>query len=113
MRTVRLSLLVFLAAPLSIAACGGGNEAPAGSTTGTAGAGAGGGGAGGGGPSGLPCDVGQILAANCQKCHAAKPVFGAPMPLVTYDDLHAPLKSNPSKQVYEQITVRIHDDKTP
>lgn len=35
------------------------------------------------------------------------------MPLVTYADLHAPLKSDGSKKVYEQITTRIHDANDP
>jgi hypothetical protein len=37
----------------------------------------------------LPCDVASVLDANCTKCHAQPPLFGAPMPLVTYDDLIA------------------------
>jgi cytochrome c551/c552 len=114
------SRLVLLAAfSLSIAACGGGSESPAGAGGNTGGSGGSGnaggssGGAGGSGSGGLPCDVDAILQAHCQQCHAPKPVFGAPMPLVTWDDLHAPLKSDASKKVYEQVGVRIHDDKNP
>lgn len=103
---------VLLALPFSFAACGSNNE----STGGAAGAGASAGAAGtggAGGAPGLPCDVAKILATSCQSCHSAKPVYGAPMPLVTYDDLHAPLKSDPTKKVYERISLRIHDDKSP
>jgi hypothetical protein len=40
--------------------------------------------------TGLPCDVDALLKKNCQTCHAATPAYGAPMPLVTYDDLQKP-----------------------
>ncbi len=104
-------LLVSL--PLSISACGGGNDNNTGGG-GSGGSGPGGSGGSGGAPSaGLPCDVDQILEASCRSCHSASPKFGAPMPLVTHADLHAPLKSDPSKQVYEQISARIHDAQSP
>jgi hypothetical protein len=37
----------------------------------------------------LPCDVKAFLADRCQGCHAREPVNGAPMPLMTYQDLTA------------------------
>lgn len=52
---------------------------------------------------GIPCEVGKVLADNCISCHASTPQFGAPMPLVTYADLVAPAKSDPSKKVFELI----------
>ena len=111
---MRARSLLFLATTsfsLAIAACGGGSETT--SAGGSAGStSSGGGGAGGSGAS-LPCDVDAILDANCRSCHAAKPVFGAPMPLVTYADLHAPLPSDGSKKVYEQVGARIHDAQDP
>lgn len=108
-------LLAFF--PLAVAGCGGSSESP----TGGGGAGAGGshaggagaGGSGGAADSGLPCEVESILKSNCQSCHSASPKFGAPMPLVTHADVHAPLKSDASKQVYEQISTRIHDPQAP
>jgi hypothetical protein len=54
-----------------------------------------------------------VLATNCRKCHSATPQFGAPMPLVTFADLHAPAKSDPSKKVFELVPVRIADDASP
>jgi hypothetical protein len=36
----------------------------------------------------LPCGVSKILKANCQSCHSNPTQMAAPMPLVTYDDLH-------------------------
>lgn len=117
---VRLPFFVLLSIPLSIAACGDVSVEPSGAGgNGAGGSGAGGAGAAGGSggagaaPSGLPCDVEQVLVENCQMCHSAKPKFGAPMPLVTHADLHAPLKSDASKKVYEQVGVRIHDTKNP
>ena len=65
------------------------------------------------GPTGLPCDVEKVLAAGCQSCHAASPIYGAPMPLVTRADLLAPAKTDPSKKVYELVGARIHDDAKP
>lgn len=114
----RSAFVLLLSLPLSLAACGGGNNdaGPGGGGPGGQGGGSAGGagGAGGGAPSaGLPCDVDEALQKNCQLCHGASPKFGAPMPLVTRADLVAPLKSDPSKKVYEQIPVRIHDAEKP
>lgn len=110
----RSLLFALLSLPLSISACGGVSDDPSGGPGGAGGSGAGGAGGSGGAPSaGLPCDVDAILQSNCRSCHASAPKFGAPMPLVTHDDLHAPLKSDPSKKVYEQIPARIHDTQSP
>lgn len=35
----------------------------------------------------LPCDVGKVIADNCQGCHAATPMFGAPMSLMSWEDV--------------------------
>lgn len=61
----------------------------------------------------LPCDVDAVLAQSCRECHGATPAFGAPMPLVTWEDLNAPAKSNASKKVFELVGTRIHDDANP
>lgn len=87
---------------------------------GTGGGGGGGGGAEGGsspsptggGTSALPCDVDAVLAANCRQCHGATPSYGATMPLVTWNDLHAAAPSG-SGSVYEAVETRIHDDARP
>jgi hypothetical protein len=44
---------------------------------------------GGVGASSLPCDVQAVLANSCQSCHSDPPVGGAPMALMTWDDLQA------------------------
>jgi hypothetical protein len=66
-----------------------------------------------GGPSGLPCDVEKVLAQHCQKCHAASPQFGAPMPLMTWENLNARALTDESKKVYELIPLKINDDAKP
>ncbi|HEY6557800.1 MAG TPA: hypothetical protein VI072_11020 [Polyangiaceae bacterium] len=40
----------------------------------------------------LPCNVETVLKAKCQSCHAATPLYGAPLPLMTYDDTQVPYK---------------------
>lgn len=64
-------------------------------------------------PRPLPCDVTQVLAAKCQTCHGAEPSFGAPMPLVTMGDLLAPAHSDPSRQVFELLSQRVHAESQP
>jgi mono/diheme cytochrome c family protein len=44
---------------------------------------------------GLPCDVDALLAQRCRSCHV--PGGAGPMPLVSYEDLAAPAKSNAAK----------------
>ncbi|HET8938405.1 MAG TPA: hypothetical protein VFN67_33405 [Polyangiales bacterium] len=61
----------------------------------------------------LPCAVSTSLATNCQNCHGATPIGGAPMPLVTYADLMKPSHTQPGKKVYELVQTRIHDEKSP
>jgi Copper type II ascorbate-dependent monooxygenase, C-terminal domain/Copper type II ascorbate-dependent monooxygenase, N-terminal domain len=62
---------------------------------------------------GLPCDVDAALEAQCRQCHADPPRYGAPMPLETYEDMHAPAASDPSHRVFELMLARIHDDVAP
>lgn len=66
-----------------------------------------------GAPSGLPCDLEQMLVTHCQQCHLSPPRSGAPMPLVTYADLMAPARSQPSKTVAALALSRIQDTKSP
>lgn len=71
------------------------------------------GGAGAGQPTGLPCDVAEILAQNCQSCHASTPKFGAPMPLVTRADLLAAPPTTEAATVGEALVGRISDPAEP
>ncbi|MDB5219697.1 MAG: hypothetical protein JWO86_7624 [Myxococcaceae bacterium] len=63
--------------------------------------------------TGLPCAVSEVLTRRCQTCHGATPQFGAPMALVTRDDLLAASASDPAHRVYEEVALRIHDDVRP
>lgn len=87
------------------------------------------GGAGAGGPSPIGpvaggtgaaaaadfCGVSQVSAQKCQQCHAAAPLYGAPMPLVTHADFMrtraeylGPMATDPTRKVYEIIPERIN-----
>lgn len=63
--------------------------------------------------AGLPCDVDKVLANNCRSCHSAPPQFGSPMPLGSWDDLHARAPSDATKKVHELVVARIADDARP
>lgn len=108
-RTQSTIPFVLLATATALAACSGkpsdtgGTGGGTGGSTGTSTARA----------NGLPCDVDAILASGCQKCHGQTPQFGAPMSLVTHDDLNKPAVSNPARKVYELLGERVHDDKRP
>lgn len=91
-------------------ACGGSTANDAGPSSGAA---ARDGGIAGAGSAALPCDVDAILANNCRTCHSAPPRYGAPMPLMTWEHLHARAVSDPAKQVYELVTLKIANDASP
>jgi hypothetical protein len=59
------------------------------------------------------CRALGVLRENCQGCHASEPQFGAPMPLVSFDDLQAPAVSDAAAQVSEKVNARIHDAQRP
>lgn len=61
----------------------------------------------------LPCAVAEVVARNCLACHQSPPINAAPMPLVSYDALHAPAISDPSRQVWELVGERIHHPTMP
>jgi hypothetical protein len=50
----------------------------------------------------LPCDVATVLESACQPCHTSPPKNGAPMPLLTFADTHAPFTLLPT---YNQTPV--------
>lgn len=61
----------------------------------------------------LPCGVSDVLKSNCQTCHGVMQIGGAPMPLVTFADLHAPAKTQPTMKVYQLVQQRIHNMMNP
>jgi hypothetical protein len=78
---------------------------PAGASVGPAGAAA--------EPSGLPCDVAKVLAASCTDCHGRPLAEGAPVALVTYEDLVAPSLSDPNRSVAAVSLERIKETRRP
>lgn len=61
----------------------------------------------------LPCEVSRVLAANCQNCHGATPQFGAPMPLMTYDDMAKASPKNASVKTSAAALARLNDQANP
>jgi hypothetical protein len=59
------------------------------------------------------CGVQRLMQLNCQACHAAMPIAGAPMPLVTWDDFMKPASTNPNRKVHELVRERMHDTMRP
>lgn len=83
-----------------VAACGSAvteSQSVSGYSTGT---GAGGGSTsastGSAGMDGLPCDVAALLASKCVSCHSNPPLANVPEALVSYADLTAPSKGDPT-----------------
>ena len=60
---------------------------------------------------GLPCEVQALLADRCASCHTTN--GKGPMPLLSYEDLTAPSKSDPKKTVAELALARMRDDADP
>lgn len=63
--------------------------------------------------SGVPCEVGRVLQTYCLRCHGMPPSFGAPISLVSYEDLTAHSGVDPSKKVAERAVLRMHDTARP
>jgi hypothetical protein len=61
----------------------------------------------------LPCDVEMILQTSCWSCHGITALAGAPMTLLTRDDLLAPSKSDPSKTNAQLSLERIASTSKP
>ncbi len=64
-------------------------------------------------PDGLPCNIADILAEHCVGCHGQPPVGGAPMALVSYQDLtaHSPLM--PTQTIAQRALFRMQDVMSP
>jgi hypothetical protein len=63
--------------------------------------------------TGLPCDLSNLLITRCASCHGANPVAGAPMSLLSYDDLEAPSPSDPKKTNAAAALARMQDANSP
>ena len=64
-------------------------------------------------PSGLPCDVADVLAALCTSCHSDPPRSSAPEPLVTREQLLAPSAVDPSMSYAERSVIRMRAGTMP
>lgn len=61
----------------------------------------------------LPCNVAQDLRTNCQTCHGAEPQFGAPMPLITWQDVQKASITKPTEKVYQLMAERLTSTQSP
>ena len=59
------------------------------------------------------CGVRSTLQDACTSCHNEQKVAGAPMSLMTFDDLHKPAVSDKNRKVYELVQERVHDEERP
>ena len=98
--------------PLTAGGGGSGNAGNAGSgNAGSANAGSGSGASAPG--SGVPCDVATYLAAKCTGCHGNPPLPSALAGLVTYDELKATSKEDPTKNETELSVARMKNAASP
>lgn len=56
----------------------------------------------------LPCEVQEALRLGCQSCHARTPIAGAPMALITWEDMMAQSVTNPNVTVAQLVGLRIN-----
>ena len=120
-RLVKRTLLVAVALDVLVGCAGSitlpGGSGSGGQTTGSGGTGTGtasggspgGNGTGGNGgvATGMPCDVQALLQTRCVSCHSNPPASGAPMPLVTRDNLMAPSLADPPQTFAQRALTRI------
>ena len=64
-------------------------------------------------PTGLPCDVAELLTESCAECHGERLSGGAPNRLLTYEDLTAPSEADPEMTVGEVSLARMKSTKRP
>lgn len=57
---------------------------------------------------GLPCNVAAVTANRCAGCHAAVPLYGARMPLLTQGDFQRASVSNPARPVSQLALERVN-----
>jgi hypothetical protein len=101
-----------------VAACGtAATETPSvsGYSTGSGGNGSGGAAASTGtaGMEGLPCDVAALLTSKCVSCHSSPPLPNVPEALVSYADLTAPSKGDPTMSTAAMALSRMKSAVSP
>lgn len=61
----------------------------------------------------LPADVAAVVEDRCALCHGDPLAYGALMPIVDWEDTRAPSPSAPSRPVWQQMELRVHDAERP
>jgi cytochrome c553 len=61
----------------------------------------------------MPCDVANVIIDNCSSCHGAPPSNGAPMRMLTYEDLTAASPHDLTRSVAQAAIDRMRNAKTP
>jgi len=61
----------------------------------------------------LPCSVQSVLAAKCTSCHSDPPIAGSLSGLVTFADLMAPAKEDPTKNEAQVSLARMQNATSP
>jgi hypothetical protein len=64
-------------------------------------------------PTGLPCDVRDMLSARCTGCHTDPPQSGVPTGLGSYEDLMALSITDPKRKVADVALTRIQAQTRP
>lgn len=105
MHSARPFILVF--ATLAVAACSGVLD------DGTGGSGGGASTSSGNTPSGMPCEVAEIVQAHCASCHGNPPTSAAKQSLLTPADWRAPSPTNPSRSNGEVSVERMSATESP
>lgn len=84
-----------------LSACGQPADPPPSKTTGSA-----------SGNTPFPCDVGATLQNKCWGCHGSPTQYGAPMTLLTWEDVHKKTRDG-QQEIYQRMATRIHSVNDP
>jgi hypothetical protein len=60
----------------------------------------------------FPADIAAVLTDKCQPCHTMPPRNGAPFPLLTYENVHAPFAGGPTP-IYQEMYALIQPGADP
>jgi hypothetical protein len=69
--------------------------------------------AGGAAVTGLPCDVANVVVKSCASCHGEPRAGGAPMRLLTYEDLTTASRSDSTRSVAQLAIERMRSTTRP
>ncbi len=60
----------------------------------------------------LPCDVAEVLSDKCGLCHNENLDFGAPMPLLDWQDVQGNSMTS-GRPIWQEIEIRTHNQADP